>query len=200
MLKLKKIAITGGVASGKTSVCQFFKELKAYVVDADAIVHDLLNHHADLGKQLTQYFGPQIIQNGKISRKGIAEIAFKDLEALRRLEKLLHPRVLQKIEEHYSAACNKGYYSAFVVEIPLLFEIEIEKNYDVIITVLADEETAQKRFENAGFSKEQYDFRMKRQLSPKIKAAKSHFIIQNNGSLHDLRKQVVEVNQIIHQQ
>lgn len=198
MLKLKKIAITGGVASGKTSVCRFFEELGAYVVNADAIVHELLTPDTDLGQQIIRLLGPEIVKNGKISRKVVAEKAFKDSSLLRKLEGLLHPAVLRKIEEFYSSACKGERYSSFVVEIPLLFEIEAEKFYDVVIAVLSDEAKAKKRFEQAGFQKTEYDLRMSRQLKPEQKAAKAHYTIHNNGSIEDLRREVVKLNHIIH--
>ncbi len=200
MLKLKKIAITGGVASGKTSVCQFLKELGAYVANADAIVHQLLKPNTDLGQQVIRQLGPEIVENGQISRRIVAEKAFKDPKQLKKLEELLHPAVLRKIEELYVEACNKGSYLAFVVEIPLLFEIEAEKHYDVIVAVLSDEAKAQHRFEQAGFQKAEYDLRMSRQLKPKEKAAKAHYTIHNNGSLEDLRQEVIKLSRIIHQQ
>lgn len=199
MLGLKKIAITGGVASGKTSVCQFFKELGAYVVSADAIAHELLSPNTDLGQQIIRDLGPEIIKNGQISRRILAEKAFKDPKQLKKLEGLLHPAVLRKIEELYTAACHKGSYSSFVVEIPLLFEIGAEPFYDVIVAVLSDEAEAKKRFEQAGFQKTEYDLRMKRQLEPKQKAAKSQYTIHNNGSLDDLRHEVIKLNRIINQ-
>ena len=198
MLKLKKIAITGGVASGKTTVCQFFKELGAYVVHADAIVHELLNPDTDLGQQVIRQFGTEIIENGQISRRIIAEKVFKDPKQLQKLEELLHPAVLQKIEERYTAACDKGYYSSFVVEIPLLFEIGADKFYDMVVAVMTDEAKAKKRFEQAGFQKTEYDLRMSRQLKPEQKAAKSHYTIHNNGSLEDLQREVIKLNQMIH--
>ncbi len=199
MLRLKKIAITGGVASGKTSVCRFFKELGAYVVNADAIVHELLKPDTDLGQQLIRQFGLSIINNGQISRKVIADQAFKDPKQLQKLEELLHPAVLRKIEELYTAAC-KGEFSAFVVEIPLLYEIGAEDFYDIVVAVLADEAQAKRRFEQAGFQETEYDLRMKRQLEPKQKAAKAHYTIYNNGSIEELRYEVVKLNRIIHKQ
>ena len=200
MLKLKKIAITGGVASGKSSVCQFFKELGAYVVSADAIAHELLVPDTDLGQQIIRQFGPEIIKNGQISRRILAEKAFKESKQLEKLEELLHPAVLRIIEEQYASACNSGASSSFVVEIPLLFEIGAEGFYDIVVTVLADEPLAKERFEQSGFQKTQYDQRMKRQLKPKQKAAKSHYTIHNNGSLDDLRSEVIKLNQTIHKQ
>jgi dephospho-CoA kinase len=200
MLKLKKIAITGGVASGKTSVCRFFEELGAYVVNADAIVHELLTSDTDLGQQVIRQLGPEIAKNGQISRRAIAEKAFKDPSALRKLEEILHPAVLKKIEESYSSACQAGKHSSFVVEIPLLFEIGAANFYDVVIAVLSDEAQARKRFEQAGFQKTEYDLRMNRQLKPEHKAAKAHYTIHNKGSLDDLRNEVVKLNRNLHKQ
>ena len=199
MLKLKKIAITGGVASGKTSVCRFFQELGACVVNADAIVHELLKPDTDLGQQIIRQFGPEIINHGQISRKIIADQAFKDPKQLQKLEELIHPAVLRKIEELYTAASSKD-FSSFVVEIPLLFEIGAEDFYDVVVAVLTDEAYAKKRFEQAGFQETEYDLRMKRQLEPKEKAAKAHYTIYNNGSIEELRHEVVKLNRIIHKQ
>jgi dephospho-CoA kinase len=197
MLNLKKIAITGGVASGKSSVCRFFKELGAFVVNADEIVHELLDPDTDLGQQVIRQFGPEIIVNGTISRKMMAEQAFRDPRQLQKLESLLHPAVLRKIEEQYEEACLSGRYTSFVVEMPLLFEIQGEPFYDWIIVVLADESIARRRFEQAGFSSKEYDRRMKRQLRPEQKAERGHYKIQNNGTLDDLKKQVIALNNLL---
>ena len=70
MLKLKKIAITGGIASGKSTVCRLLGELGAYVVSADAIVHELLKTDTDLGQRIVQQFGPDILESGQIDRSG----------------------------------------------------------------------------------------------------------------------------------
>lgn len=197
MLRLKKIAITGGVASGKSSVCQLLKELGAYVVSADAIVHQLLTSESDFSRQVISRFGPEIVKNGQISRKALAEKVFQDEKQLKWLEKLLHPAVLQKIEAQYAEACEQEGYLAFVVEIPLLFEIGAERFFDLSIGVIADEALAKERFRQAGFLNTEYDLRMSRQLSPKMKAMKSHYVIQNNGSLDDLRREVIRINHLI---
>ncbi len=197
MLKLQKIAITGGVASGKSSVCQFFEELGAYVVNADAIVHELLKPDTDLGQQIIRTLGHTIISEGKMSRRIIAEKVFKDPKLLEALEKLLHPAVLKKIDALYAEASKAGKYTSFAVEIPLLFEIGNEGSYDVIVAVLTDEAIAKKRFAAAGFQLEEYDRRMRRQINPHQKALRAHYTIHNNGSLEDLRKQVIALNQTI---
>ena len=189
MLKLAKIAITGGVASGKSTVCQFFQEMGAYVVNADAIVHELLD--TTLGKQVLLLFGQEIVENGKLNRKKVAGIVFEDPQKLKKLEALLHPAVLAKIEEQYVEASRTVGHSLFVVEIPLLFEIHGESFYDVVVAILSDEAAARSRFAR-GF--EEYDRRMKRQLSPNQKAARAGYKILNYGTLADLKKEVVKLN------
>lgn len=198
MLKLKKIAITGGVASGKSSVCQFFKELGAFVVNADAVVHKLLVPSTDLGQQIIRTLGPDVISDGKISRRIVAEKVFKDPKSLEALERLVHPAVLKEIEKSYLVALQSGKYSSFVVEIPLLFEIENQGFYDVVVAVEADEAVAKKRFAAAGFQPEEYDQRMRRQITPQEKAKRADYVLSNRGSLDDLRKQVIACNQTIH--
>lgn len=197
MLNLKKIAITGGIASGKSSVCQFFKELGAYVVNADAIVHELLTPDTDLGRQVIHLLGIQVPLNGRLFRKSIAEKVFKDPNLLTKLEQTIHPEVLKKIEELYLQALKKGIYTCFIVEIPLLFEIRNEAFYDVVITVLADEKIARRRFEQSGFPIQEYEKRMKRQINPLEKAKRSDYTIHNDGSLQELKNQVIQINQTL---
>jgi dephospho-CoA kinase len=198
MLELKKIAITGGLASGKSSVCRFFKELGAFTISADALVHELLTPDTPLGQQIVRQFGSKIVENGTISRKILAEEVFKDPEQLKKLEELLHPSVLRKIEELYEMACRTSKHASFVVEIPLLFEIGGSDFYDITIAVLTDESLAKERFRRLGFQPTDYDQRMSRQLKPHQKSAKAHYTLYNNGSLDDLRKEVIKLNQIIH--
>ncbi|MDP1608228.1 MAG: dephospho-CoA kinase [Chlamydiales bacterium] len=197
MLKLKKVAITGGVASGKSSVCQFFQELGAYVVSADALVHELLCVENPLGQQVLKIFGPNILHQGKIDRRILAEEAFKHPSQLEALEKLLHPAVLQRIEELYKQANQERTYTLFVVEIPLLYEIHNEDAYDVVVAVLTDTAIAKKRFEQAGFAPHEYDRRMKRQWKPTQKAERADYTLINNGSLARLRQEVIKLNAIL---
>lgn len=197
MLKLKKIAITGGVASGKSSVCQFFQELGAYVVNADALVHELLSLKTDVGQQILKIFGPQILHNGTIDRRILAAQVFNDQSLLEKLERLLHPAVLQKIDALYEQAKEKQTSTLFVVEIPLVYEIQAEDRYDAVVAVVADEAKAKERFQKAGFKAEDYEKRMNRQLPIKDKASRADYILINNGSLDALRQEVVKLNSIL---
>ena len=163
------------------------------MVNADAIVHELLLYDSDLGQKIIRLLGQQIIVDGKLSRSRIANIVFKDPEILHALEELLHPAVLNKVEELYQKALD-GHFTAFVVESPLLFEIGQDAQFDAIIAVVADESLARDRFRKSGKSGDEYERRMKRQINPQEKALRADYVIINNGSLETLRQKVIELN------
>lgn len=190
MLRLKKIAITGGLGSGKTTACQFFKELGAYVVHTDAIVHALLDPHTQLGKQVVALFGPKIVSRGEISRAALAEEVFSSPEKLKALESLLHPAVLRRVEELYKEASIKGEYTSFVVEVPLLFEAGWDLFYDITIAIKTEAQLAKKRCIESGFPADTYEKRMARQMAPSEKEKRAQVLFINNGSKEDLRRQV----------
>lgn len=190
MLKLKKIAITGGLASGKSSVCRILAKLGAYVVDSDAIVHNLLSPDTTLGKKIIELLGHDIVENGHLSRKKMAEIVFKDPQKLEKLEKLLHPFVLREIETMYQSAAKQKNCPLFAAEIPLLFEIGAQGAFDHVVAVIADRAKCKTRLASIGSSPHDYETRMQRQISPEEKAKKADFVLINNGSLEDLEKQV----------
>lgn len=193
MLILKKIAVTGGLSSGKSSVCRFFKELGAYVVSADEIVHQLLSFDTDIGLQVLNLLGNDVVTNGQIDRTKVASKVFRDEKLLTGLEKILHPAVRKKTAEHYQMAVTEGAL-LFIAEIPLLFETGGEKGFDYTISVKADAEMSFMRFQSlTGNGKEEYERRMARQLSPQEKCAKADYVINNNGSLTDLKQAVVDI-------
>jgi dephospho-CoA kinase len=160
-------------------------------------VHQLLTPDTDLGKQVIHLLGIHLPFDRGLFRKIIAEKVFKDPNKLAQIEKILHPEVLKKIEELYALALEKGTYTYFIVEIPLLFEIQNEEFYDAVITVLTDEKIACKRFEQSGFERQEYENRMKRQMNPSKKASLSDYVIYNNGSLKELKDQVILINQTL---
>lgn len=196
MLRLRRVAITGGLSSGKSSVCRFFNELGAKVVSADQIVHTLLNPETSLGHQIIELLGKEIIINsgplkGQFDRKKIADAVFSNPEKLKKLESLLHPAVRTQIMKEADEAENDPSAKLFVAEIPLLFESGGHYNGFSIITVVADKDDCMKWYvERTKNNPEEYIRRMQQQMTPEKKAQKADFIIQNRGSLQDLKNQV----------
>ncbi|MBI2743805.1 MAG: dephospho-CoA kinase [Chlamydiales bacterium] len=196
MLTLNKVAVTGGLASGKSSVCQILKACGAYVISADKVVHELLTPNSVVGQRVIDLLGSEILNDHKIDRDKIAKKVFSSPELLDSLEKILHPAVLNEIQRAYQKTREDQKHSLFVAEIPLLYESESHEFFDVVIAVVSDETLCQKRYADATkrTSKEYY-LRMKRQLEPHVKAAKADYVITNNGTYEDLKHQVQQLYQ-----
>lgn len=188
MLILRKIAVTGGLASGKSTVCRFLKECGGYVVDADAIVHRLLSPESSIGQQVISLLGLTVVIGNQIDRKRVAKLVFSNREKLHALEAILHPAVKKEIETEYNQVKNNPSYSFFAAEIPLLYEAKMEKFFDTVIAVVSDPSLAKKRFSGADFEE-----RMARQETTEAKAVKADFTLANNGDLAALKQAVFKL-------
>lgn len=191
---MRKVAVTGGLASGKSTVCSLFKELGAYVVSSDQIVHQLLSPDTHLGKKIISLLGPDIIKNEQFDRNEMAKIAFQNEQSLHGLESLIHPEVWKEIDSEYIKAKAQR-APLFVAEVPLLFETGGEKFFDETIAVLANEELCLQRSQ---LDPDDFAKRMKRQLTMEEKKAKADFFIVNEGNLASLKEQVKHIfNQLV---
>lgn len=198
MLTLKKVAVTGGLASGKSSVCRIFEDWGAYVVSADKIVHQLLSPHTAVGKKIVRELGPEIVSGDKLDRAKIAEKVFTHPDKLQNLENIIHPAVFDEIEKQYQQIKHQKRYHLFVAEIPLLYESEKEHLFDYVLAVVADPALCRQRFEiEKNYSSEEFDRRMLKQLHPLEKAAKADHIIYNNGDLKELNENVMKTINLI---
>jgi dephospho-CoA kinase len=182
----KKVAITGGIASGKSTVCHLFEELGATAVSADQIVHELLIPTTSFGKELIALLGADTVVDGVFNRERIAQKVFRDPLLLEELEKRIHPRVQRVIDTTYKAVAHTP-ISLFVAEVPLLYEAGLETFYDKVILVLSDEKNCRKRFR---YGEEEYRRRSQRLMPIEEKITKADLIINNNGSLRELRQTI----------
>lgn len=193
MLKLKKVAVTGGIASGKSTVCRMFAELGAYVISADNIVHQLLDPTTDIGQQVIALLGNDIVVGDELNRERIAQKVFRDHSLLNKLERLLHPEVEKVIETHYNQISKKK-YPLFVVEIPLFFEAGFQKDYDLTLVVMADEKRCRERFQDTTHQDANEFTRRNERLIPMQKKQElADLVIENNGSLEQLRQKVTTI-------
>lgn len=187
MLRLQKVAITGGLGSGKSTVGKLLEKQGAHLVSADAIVHRLLTENRDVKEKVIEIFGETIIENSVINRKKVAKIAFEDRQKLAKLEKVLHPLVKEEIVKASTQITpDKAFFAA---EIPLFFESKNTYDFDHIIAVNTEKELSCKRL---GLTPGEYDLRMKHQLSPDEKAKRASFVIDNNQDLNALETAVKE--------
>lgn len=189
-----KIAVTGGLSSGKSTVCNDFKELGAFIVSADTIVHQLLSSKTPLGKEIIALLGPEIVMDGEIDRAQIAKKVFSDETALKKLEQLLHPTVMEKIDTQYQNTVDNGTTPFFVAEVPLLFEAQWERHFDHTIAVVADPSICKARFQGStGYGEDEYKKRMARQYTMFEKARRADFVVVTNGSRNNVRFQVQQL-------
>ncbi len=194
MLILKKIAMTGGISSGKTTVLNFFESFGAKVVSADAIVHDLLSLNSTVKNSIKDQFGDEVFIKGEVDRAKLANVVFFHPKKLDFLEKLLHPKVNEKIHANYIDAVS-GDFSLFIAEIPLLFEIGDEEKYDAVILIDTPIKDSLKRFCSKGGSEKQFHARLQRQMPLDEKRAKADYIITNAGHLAETKVQARKIYQ-----
>lgn len=167
-----------------------FDELGWGRVDSDEIVRDLLTRDAVVIGEVQSAFGPEVIgPDGAVDRRKLAGVAFSDAIALGRLESILHPRVRSR----WKAEIAQPVPSNWVVEIPLLFEKGLEKEFDFTICIACDPAVQAQRLASRGFSPQEASRRIARQLPLAQKIERADFVVTNNGSPAFLRDQVTRM-------
>lgn len=195
---MKKIAITGNIASGKSQVEKELISLGYRVADTDKINHFILASDLNVINEIKEAFKDDDITNerGEISREKLGKIVFPVGHKKVKLEEILHKRIFEKLNDFYEENRNE---KIVFVSVPLLFEAKQENNFDKIIFISADEDIRLERLiKRNNYTKEYAKIRIKSQESEKNKIEKSDFIIYNNSDLSNLKKQIKEVlNQLI---
>ena len=168
----KRIALTGGIACGKSLVAKYLNEFGVEIIDADDVVHTLIPDPAE--------------------RKRIAAEVFADSEKRRALESRLHPLVREKIDEFLSQPSTSTFnLSPRIAIIPLLFETHWDADYDIICCVSSSRKNQIDRMlTTRGYSLEEAEARLSAQMPVEEKAARSHYVINNNGSAEELKLEV----------
>lgn len=176
---MKRLAITGGIGSGKSTVCRLLAEVGGVeVYDSDARAKEIMNSHPQVVAEVEALFGPEAYKEGALNRPYIAQRAFADKELLGRLNAIVHPRVVEDYEQW--VACQSGPY--IVLESALLFSSPLEGHYDVSVAVVApDEIRVQRCVARDGATPEQIRERMARQMSGEEFAKRADFVVNADG-------------------
>jgi len=188
---MKVIGLTGGIASGKSSVGSILQKFGVRVIGADQVAHQIYQPGTPGYAKVMQEFGPQILDaGGKINRSRLGEIVFGSAEARLKLEAITHPLIMQKINDLIDSARLQN-LKIIVVEVPLLFEASLENQFDEIWVVSSTPESQLERLISRNqLTREQAIARLSAQLPICEKEAKAHVVIRNNGNFGDLEEEV----------
>jgi dephospho-CoA kinase len=189
----KIIGVTGGLATGKTTVAEMLAAKGADKVDADKIAHELLEADEDIQFKIVNIFGKEILAEDKIDRKKLARVVFEDRNKLNTLCQIMHPTIIFRIKELVEQAKK----DVVIIDAPLLIEAGLDEFVDVVVVVTAGRDTQIKRATDRGISEEDAERIMDCQmaLSEKIKFA--DYIIDNNAKLNDIKEGVNKIWQEI---
>ncbi len=187
------LGITGGLATGKSSVAQMFGKLGAKVVSADKIAHALLKPRGVYFKKILKEFGQEILQNGEIDRKKLADIVFKDRKKLKRLESILHPQVRRVMEKEIQAYRKIKSEGVVVLDVPLLFEAGLDKDVNYAIVVKASRKEQLKRAQKLSLDKNKALERIRAQWPLGAKLRLADIVINNEGSKKKTEKEVKKI-------
>ena len=187
------IGILGGIGSGKSTIAAEFAKLGCKVIDADRIAHELLQEPA-VREKVVGLLGQAVLDSsGKIDRRKVAEVVFADENMLASLNRIIHPRVLQRTQELIEQSMSQNQVKAIVLDMPLLVEVGWHKKCDKIIFVDCEQKLRQERAEKMGFDKKQIKIRENFQISLDNKANLADNIIENNSDFSAIAKQVTGI-------
>lgn len=173
------IALTGGIGAGKSSAGSLLARLGAIHISADQLAREVLERGEEGYNQVLAHFGDQILINGAIDRKLLAEIVFRDSDKRSELEKITHPLIQQRFKQIRNSLPPD---SVVVYEIPLLAESANRiSDFDLILTIETEAEVRISRMAERGFDRQQVQDRMASQTSDANRRAIAHHVIENNG-------------------
>jgi dephospho-CoA kinase len=183
------VGLTGGIGAGKSAAARRLAELGALVIDADQLAREVVRPGTEGLAEVVAEFGPGVLApDGSMDRPAVGRLVFGDDAQRRRLEAIIHPRVRARTAELIAAAAPDA---VVVNDVPLLVEAGLAPGFEIVIVVLAGEETRVRRLvDDRGLSAEEAHSRIAAQATDEQRRAVADVLLSNDGSLDDLRAQV----------
>jgi dephospho-CoA kinase len=186
------VVLTGGIATGKSTVAKIFDTFGFKIIDADKVAHEMLELHQD---KIVTLFGLQYIVNGKVDRKALGGLIFGDKKEKERLESLLHPLIFSEIEKQ--SVSLDLLKKPYLVDIPLFFETERYPIKKSIVVYVPQRLQLERLMERDCSSKEASLQRINAQMEIDKKKQKATYLIDNQGDLNALQQHCVKVKEKI---
>jgi dephospho-CoA kinase len=184
--------LTGGVASGKSTVARRFEELGAKVIDADRLAYELYRAPLPAYKEIVSRFGSEILDSsGEIDRTRLGPIVFADAAKLCELSAILHPRIIERIEEQVLYYHVQKPHTVIVVDAALLYEAGIADRFlKILVTWCRPEQQLARLMARTGLAREEAERRINAQMPVEEKRRRADYVIDCSGSLESTRQQV----------
>lgn len=191
------IALTGGIASGKSTVARMFEDLGYYVIDADQVGHEIIQPQAPAWYDIIQYFSKEYLNDdGTINREKLGALVFAQADKRKLLNQITHPRIIAHIREIIARKRQEGYTWPIMVDAALVIEESGYQRFDKLIVVYVDEVTQRARIRaRDGFSEEEITRRLSSQMPLSEKAKLADYVIDNSGTIEETRRQVLAVHE-----
>jgi dephospho-CoA kinase len=189
------LGVTGGIASGKTTVVNMLNELGAPVIDFDVLAREVVEPGRPAWKDIVGYFGEQILKEDKhLDRKKISDIVFRDMEKRKKLEGFTHPRIHEEFVKQLDEIVKKDPNAIVQVDVPLLIEQNLQYIFHrTLLVYIPEEKQIERLVKRDGISREEAADRLKAQLPIDEKVGYADFVIYNDKSVEETRKQVEEL-------
>jgi len=193
---MKRIALTGGMGSGKSHVRAVFAALGVPTIDADTLARDVVAHGTPGFDAVVATFGRGILTaDGDLDRRALASVVFADIEKRRALEAILHPAIKGAIDQWFASLSPDAQPFA-IADIPLLYEVGLDKEYDeVIVTTCSPEAQVKRIMARDNLDATEVQHRLDAQMPLNEKAKRATYVIDTNGSLVQTNAQVHKLYQ-----
>ena len=185
-----RVALTGGIGSGKSLVGEILEELGALVIDSDQLAREVIERGSPGYEEVITAFGDAILSEGQIDRAKLAAVVFKEKDLRKKLESIIHPLVREAAER---LARNLPSGAILVNQIPLLVESDGAKRFDYVITVSANEDIRRERLRLRGLKDYEITERMAAQVADLDREKIANYILRNDGSIDELTRAVEEL-------
>lgn len=189
--RVRRIALTGGIATGKSRVRARFEDLGVPTIDSDVLAREAVAVGTPGLAAVVKRFGPEmVLPSGALDRQKLAQVVFADPDARAALEAIIHPEV-RRATEQWFASLDPQAHSWGLADIPLLYETGRDRDFDAVIVVACDPETQVRRIiERDGISEHDARLRIAAQLPIAEKVAKGDYVIRTDGTHDDTDEQV----------
>jgi len=188
----RAFGLTGGIASGKSTVARFFAELGARTIDADQLGHALLQSPLPAYNEIIARFGKEILDpSGEVNRKRLGAVVFADPAKLRALNAILHPRIIQRSEDLAAEYLNENPQAVVLVEAALIYETGLDKQFaKVLVAWCAPEQQMERLTAKGGITRAEAEQRAAAQMPLEEKRRRADYVVDCSGSKETTRRQV----------